>query len=145
MYFGVETNVLLAVSPFVVVPMATLNRRRQPFYGHTPNFFYSIEYKSVIFLKKRADPVGEGSPPHPKSLIIKWWPGTDLVPLPPLTARKLLFLRRARSARTPRPASFWHTIGTLLISRWLRVIARDPRFFKSHSVQTAIADIYARA
>jgi len=50
-----------------------------------------------------------------------------------------------RSARTPRPANLWHTIGTLLISRGLRVITLDPRFFNSHSVQIAVADICARA
>ena len=33
-----------------------------------------------------------------------WWPGTESVPLPSLIARKLLFLRRARSARTSRSA-----------------------------------------
>jgi hypothetical protein len=77
-------------------------------------------------------------------LLKMWWPGADLVPLPPLTARKLLFLRRARFARTPRPASFWHTIGTLLIRAGRHIINIDLRLFNSHSFQTAVAGICAR-
>jgi len=69
-----------------------------------------------------------------------WWPGTDLVPLPPLTACKLLFLRRARCARKARPASFWHTIGTLSSTRDLSIVGKlsepfNPGLFNGGLIQ----------
>ena len=41
-----------------------------------------------------------------------WWPGTESVPLPTLSLRKLLFFRLTRSARTSRSAIRWHKSGT---------------------------------
>jgi len=42
----------------------------------------------------------------------RWWPGTESVPLLPLTARKLLFFRSPRSSRCARSAILWHKSGT---------------------------------
>jgi hypothetical protein len=46
-------------------------------------------------------------------LLKTWWPGTELVHLRPFIPRKLLFLRRTSSARTPISANQWHKTGTL--------------------------------